>query len=103
MDKLNPTKMEKTVYNQINYSKIEKNMEILVEAIDFHPYPYMLSMLSKLTFIDKETIKMFIWHIESGYNVRKLTTQELSNDYKEKSEWIKIEKYLEQVRCDLIK
>jgi hypothetical protein len=101
--RMNPTKMEKTIYEQINYLKIERNIEILVEAIDFHPYPYMLSILSKLTFIDKETIKTFIWHVESGYNIRKLDTQVLSKEYIEKPTWIKIEKYLEQVRCDLIK
>jgi len=101
--RMNPTKMEKTEYKQINYSKIEKNMEILVEAIDFHPYPYMLSILNKLTFINKDTIKMFIWNVESGYNVRKPYTQESSKEYEEKFEWKKIEKHIEHVRCNLIK
>jgi hypothetical protein len=63
----------------------------------------MLNILNKITHINKETIKMCIWFVESGYNVRKPETQESSKEYEERMEWKKIEKHLEDVRCDLIK
>ena len=56
-----------------------------------------------MTYIDKETIKMCIWFVESGYNVRKPETQMSSKEYEERIEWKKIEKHLEEVRCDMIK
>lgn len=101
--RMHPTEVRTTEYNNIDYSKIEREIEVLVEAIDFHCYPQMLNTLNRYTYIDKDTIKMCIWFVESGYNVRKPDTQESSKEYEERSEWKKIEKYLEDVRCDLIK
>jgi hypothetical protein len=101
--RMNPTEVIKTEYNTINYNAIEREIEVLVEAIDFHCYPNMLNILNKLTFINRETIKMCIWFVESGYNIRKPDTQASSKEYEERNEWKKIEKYLEDVRCDLIK
>ena len=101
--RMHPTEMKLTEYNKINYNAIEREIEVLVEAIDFHCYPHMLSILNKITYIDKETIKMCIWFVESGYNVRKPETQQSSKEYEERNEWKKIEKHLEDVRCDMIK
>jgi hypothetical protein len=101
--RMHPTEMKITEYNKINYNAIEREIEVLVEAIDFHCYPHMLSILNKMTYIDKETIKMCIWFVESGYNVRKPETQQSSKEYEERNEWKKIEKHLEEVRCDMIK
>jgi hypothetical protein len=101
--RMHPTEVIKTEYNTINYNVIEREIEVLVEAIDFHCYPHMLNILNKLTFINRETIKMCIWFVESGYNIRKPDTQASSKEYEERNEWKKIEKYLEDVRCDLIK
>jgi hypothetical protein len=101
--RMHPTEVRKTEYNIINYNAIEREIEILVESIDFHCYPNMLNILNKLTFINKETIKHCIWFVESGYNIRKPDTQASSKEYEERNEWKKIEKYLENVRCDLIK
>ncbi len=39
--------------------------------------------VNKKTGIEKETIKMCIWFAESGYNVRKIETQDHSSEYKE--------------------
>ena len=100
--RMHPTEVIKTEYNTINYNAIEREIEVLVEAIDFHCYPNMLNILNKLTFINRETIKMCIWFVESGYNIRKPDTQASSKEYEERNEWKKIEKYLEDVRCDLI-
>jgi len=100
--RMHPSEVVKTEFNNINYSLIEREIEVLVEAIDFHCYPYMLDTLNKLTHINKDTIKMCIWFVESGYNIGKPETQASSKEYEERNEWKRIEKYLEEVRCDLI-
>lgn len=92
----------RTEYNQVDYSKVDTEIDVLMEAIDFHCYPQMLHMLSRLTHINGDTIKMCIWHVESGYNVRKEETQINSSEYRETNEWKKIEKHLEQVRYELL-
>jgi hypothetical protein len=98
----NPMESQKTVFNSINYDKIKPDLEILVEAIDFHPFPQMLNTLSRITKIDKQIIKQCIWFVESGYNIRKPSTIESSKLYEERSEWRKIECYLDDVRSVLI-
>jgi hypothetical protein len=98
----NPSKNQKTVYNSIDYDKINPDLEILIEAIDFHPFPQMLNTLSRITKLDKQIIKECIWFVESGYNIRKTLTIESSKLYEERSEWRKIECYLDDVRNDLI-
>lgn len=98
----NPLEIVRTQYNNIDYSSINKEFEILNEAIDFHCYPNMLYTLNKLTYINKETIKMCIWFAKSGYNVRKPETQVLAQEYQKKPEWKKIEKHLDEVRRSLI-
>jgi hypothetical protein len=99
----NPLKVFKTQYKTIDYNKINTNIEILVESIDFHPYPYMLTFLSKMTEMNKDLIKEFIWFVESAYNIRKPCTIETSKIYEERKEWKKIQKYLDDVREELIK
>jgi hypothetical protein len=98
----NPTKIKKTIYETIDYDKINTNIEILVEAIDFHPYPQMLNILSKMTQIDKNVIKELIWFVESGYNIRKYFTIESSKLYEKRIEWKKISTCLDIVREELI-
>ena len=62
----------------------------------------MLNTLSRITKIDKQIIKQCIWFVESGYNIRKPSTIESSKLYEERSEWRKLEYYLDDVRSDLI-
>jgi hypothetical protein len=76
---------------------------ILPEAIDFHPYPHMLTMIEKQTCIDKEIIKQHIWFAESGCNIRKPETLELSEKYKTTNEWGKIKQALDTIRPILCK
>jgi len=97
-----PSKTKKTLYGLIDYSKIDTNLEILVEAIDFHPYPHMLTILSRMTQLNKDLIKEFIWFAESGYNIRKHFTIDSSKKYIERREWLKICSCLDSVREDLI-
>jgi hypothetical protein len=98
----NPLKIPKTVYSSIDYDKIDSQIEILIEAIDFHPFPQMLNTLSKITKIDKQIIKECIWFVESGYNIRKCETIKSSKMYEERREWKKIECYLDDIRNELI-
>lgn len=98
----NSSESEKTVFDSIYYDKLDTQLEILVEAIDFHCFPQMLHTLSKRTQIDKDTIKKCIWFVESGYNIRKCETMENSKLYEERSEWRKIECYLDDIRSNLI-
>ena len=97
-----PSEIVNTQYNNVDYSNIAGEIEVLIEAIDFHCYPNMLHILNKLTYVNKDMIKMCIWYAESGYNVRKPDTQVLAQEYQEKYEWKKIEKHLEEVRYSLI-
>jgi hypothetical protein len=100
--RMHPNEIGQTAYNCIDYSVINPNIDVLIEAIDFHCYPQMLHTLNKLTHIDKDTIKMCIWFVESGYNVRKPETQVASEQYASSVEWKKIEKHLEDVRYQML-
>ena len=101
--RLHPAEVLKTEFQTINYELVEREIEILVEAIDFHPFPQMLTMLSKMVALERDIIKEFIWFVESGYNVRKQETIVLSVNYEERPQWRKIEKHLESVRCNLVR
>jgi hypothetical protein len=100
--RMHPNEIGQTAYNCIDYSIINTNIDVLIEAIDFHCYPQMLHTLNKLTHIDKDTIKKCIWFVESGYNVRKPETQVASEQYACSVEWKKIEKHLEDVRYQML-
>jgi len=106
--------LEKSIYYYIDHSDkirrgfssdaliIDPVLEILVEAIDFHPFPSLLNDLSRMTGLEKEVIKEFIWFVESAYNRRKPETIEDSKRYEERREWKKIERFLEDVRMQFI-
>lgn len=95
----NPDSIEKTQYGIINYEELRNmDIEILVEAIDFHPFPHMLSMLEKKTGLDKLVIKEYIWVSESGYNIRKSETMQKSQRYMAREEWRVINVHLDSVR-----
>jgi hypothetical protein len=76
---------EKTEYNILDYDQLYDdefaNIEILESAIDFHPFPQILSELSKITEYKQEEIKRIIWFSDSGINYRKPYTIEQSNEY----------------------
>jgi len=81
---------------------VAPNLEILVEAIDFHPFPSLLNDISRMIGLEKEVVKEFIWFVESAYNRRKPETIEDSKRYEERREWKKIERVLEDVRMQFI-
>jgi hypothetical protein len=76
---------------------------IMKEAIDFHPFPTMITSLFKLTKINKQLIKDCIWFAESGYNSRKPHTVEMSEKYKKGKEYQIIELHLDKIRSEYVK
>jgi hypothetical protein len=81
---------------------IPTELEVLAEAIDFHPFPPLLTQLQKRTQIDQEIIQSCIWFAESGVNVRKPLTLQQSEEYRQKPEWKKIEPHLDSLRESLV-
>jgi hypothetical protein len=77
------------------------NVEVLPEAIDFHPYPQMLRDINKATHIQSDLVKKTIWLAESGVNYRKPHTIILSDNAKKSSVWPKIKKALDEWRLVL--
>lgn len=71
---------------------------IILEAIDFHPYPGMLTYVSKATGYETDVVKRFIWFVDSAYNVRKPWTVENRKKYLCQTEWKKIETSVERFR-----
>lgn len=83
--KNNPDKIYTASYN-LNLQEINTitSVEIIEEAIDFHPFPQMLQFIKQFIKqstiknnddididIDNQTIKMCIWFSQSGLNLRK--------------------------------
>lgn len=81
---------------------IPEEVELLMEAIDFHPLPQLLLELHKKTNIDTAVIKEMIWNAESGLNRRKKETLEQSEEYQKKEEWKQIANYIDMIRLSLI-
>jgi hypothetical protein len=81
--------------------RYEHKVEVLPEAIDFHPYPQILRDINKATHIQCELVKKTIWLAESGVNYRKPHTIILSDNAKKSSVWPKIKKALDEWRLVL--
>jgi len=93
------------ITNYENIAKInEKNkmlsneVRIITASIDFHCFPQMLVILSKLTRLNKDVIRKNIWDVLSCINYRKLFTIENSERKKRTYEWQLIEQHIEDVR-----
>jgi hypothetical protein len=97
-----PSEIQQTVYDSINYTNFDPNLEIITEAIDFHPFPQMINMLVKLTNLDNNDIKMAIWFTESGLNVRKPLKIDKSREYSNMGLWKIIKHRLARVRYILL-
>lgn len=101
-----PSEIERTIYNSINYEELGGNLEIIPEAIDFHPFPQMIKILVNQTYLDNNDIKEYIWFVESGVNIRKPFTINKSREYSTNENyknWKIIKSKLSRVRCNLIK
>jgi hypothetical protein len=98
----NKPSIDRTIYRRVDATVIPNEIEILMESIDFHPLPQLLIMLQKKTNLKKEVIKECIWYAESGVNVRKPVTLQLSKEYQEKWEWRVITMFLDEIRHQLV-
>lgn len=99
----NPHCIVRYSFTEVYPFEINLNVYILAEAVDFHPYPAILTTISKNTKLDKSVIKACIWFADSGYNIRKQYTIEASKEYKEKREYGIILPHLMQIQSDLCK
>ena len=99
---LNPHEIVRYIFpSNVLPFDIEEVLVIMKEAIDFHPFPTMLTSLYNLTKINKQIIKECIWFAESGYNRRKPPTMEMSEKYKQGREYQIIELHLDKVRSEV--
>lgn len=120
--KAHPREIKHWAWEPMKISLVEENLdlsssssmiEILPEAIDFHPYPEMIGfiyqkcvaseeMLGHTNYsypaINPRTIKETIWFAESGYNIRKPSTIENSEKFKKSFHWNFIKQYVDQYR-----
>jgi hypothetical protein len=91
-----------TRYKQISYDKIAKEPIVLVESIDFHPFPAMLTHLSLDTGLTKDVIREWIWKVDSRINERKAWTHTEACRYRNTPEWRMIEPCLDDVRMSFL-
>lgn len=91
-----------TKFNQISYKTIDKEPIMLIESIDFHPFPMMLTHLSLDTGLSKDIIREWIWKAESRLNERKEWTMKEALRYRNTPEWRMIEPCLEETRMSFL-
>ena len=94
--------IESTVYHRVDPSIISCDIVMLMESIDFHPFPQILSMIQLKTKMNKDKIKEFIWYAESGINMRKPQTLQSAKEYRAQWEWRVITKFLDEARYQLV-
>ena len=97
--KNNPQKIVKTVFTTYQYEL--EDPPIVWEAIDYHPYPQLLGLISRETGYNRILIKELIWKCESGYNYRKEWTHRAHKQAIKSTEWPDIQPILDKYR-DLI-
>lgn len=73
-------------------------LEIMSEAIDFHPFPSLLKQMSIKTGICETEIKRAIWTSESCVNFRKKYTVVVAEQYKNTNVWILLKHHLAEFR-----
>jgi hypothetical protein len=93
----------RTQFNQISYASIVTDPILLLESIDFHPFPRMLTSISFDTGLTKDTIRKWIWKVDSAVNARKEWTRTESKQYSQTMEWRMIEPCLEETRMSFLR
>lgn len=81
-----------------NTVRFSHKVDIIPEAIDFHPYPNLLWDINKVTKVQRDVIKMSVWNAESGVNVRKTETLLRSACARETEVWQNIKPVLDDWR-----
>jgi hypothetical protein len=82
-----PQAITATIMEEMDYDNIGSTVEILQEAIDFHPFPGLLTRLTRQTRLSEQDIKMAIWFVESAVNVRKPSTMKQREQYAREATW----------------
>jgi len=93
---------EKKIWRRFQIEVVALKIPIIQEAIDFHPFPELLSVLNRKTNIDKKTLKKYIWCVESAVNMRKLDTKIQSKTYGQHFIWRQIMQHLQQERKKIL-
>lgn len=100
----NPFEIHKACYDFTELQNITSVVEVIHEAIDFHPFPHLLVQIKnkiKITTnedLDEQYIKMCIWFSESGVNIRKRNTIQKSQEFQETELWKLIKPNLNYLR-----
>jgi hypothetical protein len=80
-------------------NNMDKELYILPEAIDFHPFPTMVTFLQKKTGCTEQEIKEAIWNAESRVNYRKPHAYKDTNN----ACWNMITPYLDDARYNALR
>lgn len=97
-----PNKIHTTTFHNISYDTFIHNSTILPEAIDFHCFPEIITLIQKKTKLPFSLIKEYIWNCHSGYNKRKQFTIDAVNKYTSNYEWKIIEPLLIIIRSEIV-
>ena len=99
-----PSEIHGTKYETLDLSGLNQQVDIIEEAVDFHPLPHMLGEIRKRikseygVYISVQVIKMHIWFAESGINFRKPHTMTVSEEHKRTETWCLIKPALDEFR-----
>ena len=66
---------------------VQWKTQLLMSAIDYHPYPWIVKYISRRSKQTEETVKSLIWNGESAYNNRKPETIRASIETKDSDGW----------------
>ena len=69
---------------------LKKNHIVLPEAIDFHPYFWILKKLTEKTALDNGSLRTIIWIGDSAANVRKQWTIDKQKAMREDEDYVKV-------------
>ncbi len=75
-------------------------VEIIPEAVDFHPFPKMVDYVRRNSGV--EDAKSLIWFAESGVNIRKQDTLDVSRNVMSTSEWEIVKPYVYSFRSEIL-
>jgi hypothetical protein len=71
----------------IPINKINQKIQVLAQAIDFHPFPQIIPKIVKDTDVTAQKVKRLIWEIDSGVNLRKQHTMTKRNVALQDDNW----------------
>lgn len=100
---INPNDIqERIVMRRFQIHAVALKIPIIKEAIDFHPYPKILSLISDELNITSKIVKQYIWNVESGFNLRKPETIIESKKLEVHFMWKQIARVLAGIRKNIL-